>query len=275
MRATRTIARWSNLARWLVALALSGASATALAAHPMNTKPPLKHIHVSIRDTAAVRTGAMYYMHQCLACHSLQVMRFSDLAKPLGLTQAQVQQFLKVSTKRPLQTIVSPMPPKLIKSYLGIAPPDLSVESQLRSADWLYTYLTSFYVDPKRPTGVNNVVVHNVAMPDVFAGLQGLQSPVMKPGYRFGSPTPIAMGVKPLTQGSMTPAQFDTMATDIVAFLEYTGHPHRELRHRIGLWVMIAIAVWIILAYIMYKLYWRDVALPHGPRWWSYWKRKR
>lgn len=274
MRATGKKARWPRVAGWLVACALAGVTVGAFAAHPVNTEPPLKHVQINLDDTAAIRTGAMYYMHQCLACHSLQAMRFSELAAPLHLTEAQVQQFLTVSTRRPLETIVSPMPEKLVTGYLGIAPPDLSVESQLRGADWLYTYLTSFYADPTRPTGANNVVVHNVAMPDVFAGLQGLQSPVMKPGFRFGSPAQIAMGVKPLTQGSMTPAQFDTMARDIVAFLEYTGHPHRQLRHEIGLWVMVGTAVWVILTYLVYKLFWRDVEKPHGPRWWSYWKKK-
>lgn len=237
------------------------------------TQPPLKHVRINMNDKAAVRTGAMYFTHQCLACHSMQGMRFVELAAPTGLTEKEVEKYLKISNHRVLETIVSPMPAALAKSYFGVVPPDLTDEIYLRGPDWLYTYLTSFYVDPKRPTGANNVAFHNVAMPDVFAGLQGLQSPVMKPGFRLGKAMPVAVGVKPLTQGSMTPAQFDAMAKDLVTFIDYAGHPHQQESHAIGLWVLVATAVWTILAYLTYRLFWRDVVRPHGPRWWSYWKR--
>lgn len=247
-------------------------SPVVLAVHP-NTKPPLKHMHVDLKDKAALRTGAMYFMHQCMACHSLQGARFSELAPALGLTKKQIQASINISRRGFLDTIVSPMPPAFAKSYLGVAPPDLTDETNLRSIDWLYTYFTSFYVDPSRPTGVNNVAFHNVAMPDVFAGLQGLQSPVTRPGYRYGQKVPIAVGVKPLTQGSMSPAQFDHMARDLVAFLYYMGHPHQQQSHAIGFWVLIITAFWTILVYLMYRLFWRDIDRPHGPRWWSYWKR--
>ncbi|MGH8111396.1 MAG: cytochrome c1 [Rhodanobacteraceae bacterium] len=253
----------------ICALGIAGAAS----AQPANTVPPLKHIQVNLNDTAALRTGAIYFMHQCAACHSLQGLRFQELAKPLNLTDKQMADLIKVSTRRPLDTIVSPMPSKLATSYFGVEPPDLTDEVHLRSVDWLYTYLTSFYVDPTRPTGANNVTFHNVAMPDVFAGLQGLQSPVTKPGILLGQHTEVAVGVKPLTRGSMSPEQFDDLAKDLVTFLDYVGNPHQQESHAIGLWVMVAMAVWIVLTYLVYRLYWRDVARPHGPRWWSYWKK--
>lgn len=256
----------------LLAIAGIGLAGTAFA-QLKTTQPPLRHVQINIADKAAVRTGAMYFTHQCLACHSMQGMRFSELAAPTGLTDKDVEQFLKISNQRMLQTIVSPMPEKLAKGYFGVTPPDLTDEIYLHGPDWLYTYLTSFYVDPDRPTGANNVVFHNVAMPDVFAGMQGLQSPVMRPGFRLGKRMPVAVGVKPLTAGRMTPAQFDAMAKDLVTFIDYAGHPHQQESHAIGMWVLIATAIWTILAYILYRLFWRDVARPHGPRWWSFWKR--
>lgn len=271
MRATGNLLRMRVVATLfaLFGVAFAGVASAQL----KTTQPPLKHVTIDIGDKAAVRTGALYFMHQCLACHSLQGMRFNELAAPTGLTEKEVQQFLVISNRRPLQTIVSPMPEALAKGYFGVVPPDLTDEIHLQGADWLYTYLTSFYVDPSRPTGANNVAFHNVAMPDVFAGMQGLQAPIRRPGFRLGKPTPIAVGVKPLTQGSMTPAQFDAMAKDLVTFLAWAGDPHQQQRQAIGIWVIIVTGIWTILAYVMYRLFWRDVVRPHGPRWWSYWKR--
>ncbi len=259
---------------WTAALALclAALAVPALAVHP-DTRPPLKHMQVNLKDTAALRTGAMYFMHQCAACHSLQGARFDELAAPLKLTRKQIQDRINLSGLGVLDTITTPMPAGFAKAYFGVVPPDLTDVVRHRSVDWLYTYLTSFYVDPSRPTGANNVAFHNVAMPDVFAGLQGLQAPITKPGYRTGQKVQVAVGVKPLTKGAMTPAQFDGVARDLVTFLYYVGHPHQQQSHAIGKWVLIVIAIWIVLAYLVYRLYWRDVEHPHGPRWWSYWKR--
>lgn len=259
---------------WMAALlALSGLGFAASAiAQPADTEPPLKHVQINTGDTNAVRTGAMIFMHQCLACHSLKGERFNGLAKLTDLNSKEVAEYLKISNRSMLDTIESPMPEALAKSYFGVAPPDLTYEIHLRGADWLYTYFTSFYVDPSRPTGANNVVFHNVAMPDVFSDMQGLQEPVMEEGYRQGQRTPIAMGVKAVSKGSMTPEQFDTVAKDLVTFIQYVGEPHAPERHAIGRWVLVITALWTILMYIVYRLYWRDVVRPHGPRWWTYWK---
>lgn len=262
--------------RLLIATALAVgllSVAVVASAQKADTEPPLRHMQVNLNDTAALRSGAMYFTHQCAACHSLQGARYSDLAAPLELSREQIQSRINISGRSVLETIATPMPAALAKSYFGVVPPDLTVEVRRRGVDWLYTYLTSFYVDPSRPTGANNVVFHNVAMPNVFAGLQGLQKPVTKSGYRNGHEATIAVGVKPLTQGSMTPAQFDQVARNLVTFLYYVAYPHEQLSHAIGFWILIATAVWIILAYLVYRLFWRDVVKPHGPRWWSYWKR--
>lgn len=249
------------------------AAAPAVLAIPPNTQPPLKSMHVDLSNKAALRTGAMYVMHQCTACHSLQGARYSELAAPLGLTRKQLESTFKPSDAGIFATITSAMPPGVAKKFFNIQPPDLTVISRRYSVDWLYTYLTSFYVDSSRFTGANNVVVHNVAMPDVFAGLQGLQKPVSKMGYRNGTRTEIAMSVVPLTHGKMTPAQFDHTARDIVAFLDYVGHPHEQESRGIGLWVLIVFAVLSVLMYLIYRLYWRRVKHAPGGRWWQYWKR--
>lgn len=252
--------------------------ATALAVGPANadtktTQPPLKHMSVDLSNRSALRDGAMYFMGRCMACHSVQGSRFKELVKPLDLNAKQVQKTLNPTGRRVTQTMVSAMPMDIAKKFLSKAAPDLTVIAKRRSVDWLYTYLTSFYLDPSRPTGVNNVVFYNVAMPDVFSGLQGLQAPVMKEGYRFGQKTKVAMGVKPLTKGSMSPQQFDTMAKDLVNFLYLLAHPHAQERHSMGPWILGLLGLLTILSYLLYKAYWKRVIPPQGGRWRQYWKK--
>ena len=242
----------------------------ALAGSTKTTEPPLRHMTVDLSNTAALRDGAMAFMQRCLACHSVQGSRFVDLAKPLGLTDKEVEKYLNPTSRRVQQTIVSSMPQGLAEKFFHKAPPDLTVIAKRRGVDWLYTYLTSFYADPSRPTGTNNVVFYNVAMPDVFATLQGLQSPVKKMGWRFGNKQEVAVGVKPLTKGLMSHQQFDKTARDIVSFLYYIAHPHQQERLAIGPWILGLFGLLSILSYLLYKVYWKRVVPPEGPRWWTY-----
>lgn len=257
----------------LVLLLAAVLAAPLAVAGTQTTAPPLKHIKINLADRSALRNGAMFFLQRCMACHSLQGARFGELARPLDLTTKQVQKYLNPTSRRVTQTMVSAMPSDVAKNFLSKAAPDLTVVAKSRSPDWLYTYLTSFYLDPSRPTGVNNVAFYNVAMPDVFADLQGLQVPVKKEGYRFGKRTKIAVGVKPVTQGSMTPQQFDNMARDMVTFLYYIAHPHQQERHAMGGWVLALLAALTVLSYLLYKAYWRRVVHPEGGRWWRYWRK--
>lgn len=225
------------------------------------TQPPLRHMTVNLNDRAALRTGALYVMHRCTACHSIQGERFSSLVRPLGLNDKDVQLYLNDTGRRIHQPIVSAMPAKLMKKFVAITPPDLTVIAKRRSVNWLYTYLTSFYLDPSRPTGVNNVAFHNVAMPDVFAGLQGMQRPVMKEGWRYGQKARVAVGVHQVTAGAMTHRQFDAVARDIVSFLYLIAHPHQQERQALGPWILGLFGLLAIISYLLYKAYWKRVIL--------------
>ncbi|MGC8517542.1 MAG: cytochrome c1 [Steroidobacteraceae bacterium] len=232
-----------------------------------STVAPLRPITVNLQDKAALRNGALYTVHMCVACHSLQGVRYSSLPKVLGMSREQFLATIGTNGHHYHDTITSNMPAAIMEAYVKIAPPDLTVIAKRRSAAWLYTYLTSFYVDPSRPTGVNNTVRYNVAMPDVFASMQGLQKPIMVQGLRFGSPAKVAVGVQPLTPGSMTRAQFDQTARDIVAFLYAVAHPHQQERARLGPWILGLFLVLSVLTYLIYKLYWRRV-ITSEERWW-------
>ncbi len=231
------------------------------------TQAPLRPITVNLQDKAALRNGALYTLHMCVACHSLQGVRYSSLRKILRMSRTRYEKVIGTNGSHYHDTITSTMPSGVIDAFVKILPPDLTVIARRRSPAWLYTYLTSFYVDPSRPSGVNNTVRYNVAMPDVFAPMQGLQKPVMVAGLRFGSPAQVAVGVQPLTQGSMSRAQFDRTARDIVDFLYAVGHPHEQERARLGPWILGLFLALSVLTYLIYRLYWRRV-ITSEERWW-------
>lgn len=243
------------------------AAAPAAQASTKTTVPPLQHMQVDTSNRAALRTGALYTLHRCSACHSIQGTRFSSIAKQLGISNGDMQRYINQSGRRVHDTVVSAMTPGIMKQFVNTEPPDLTVIAKRRSPDWLYTYLKSFYVDPHRPTGVNNVLFHNVAMPDVLANLQGLQAPVMTKGWLYGQRKEVAVGVKPLTKGAMTPAQFDATDRDVVDFLTLVAHPHAAERAALGPWILGLFALLSVFSFLLYKLEWRRVIMPTR-RWW-------
>ena len=256
-----------SLASVLTAGVLLLASSCAWAS-VATTQPPLKPITINLQNKAALRNGALYTLHMCTACHSLQGMRYSSLPAILGLSKNKFKTIIGTNDRHYHDIITSNMPPSVIYAFTKILPPDLTYIARRHSPAWLYTYLTSFYVDPTQPTGTNNVVFHNVAMPDVFAPLQGLQKPILIEGLRYGSPAKIAIGVRPLTRGSMTPAQFDRTARDIVTFLYAVAHSHQQERFRLGPWIIALFLTLSVLTYLLYKLYWRRV-MTSEERWWK------
>lgn len=262
--------------RWtcrLAVLVLALVATPSAPAQTRNTEPPLDHVSVNLHDRTSLRNGALVFMRQCMACHSMKGQRFAELAKPLGLDRKAIQTYLNTTGRGYLDTMVSAMPHDVAARFLDKQPPDLTVIAKRRSPDWLYTYLNSFYLDPSRPTGTNNVVFHNVAMPDVFAGLQGLQKAVTRTGYRNGRKQQVAVDTKLVHKGSMTPAQFHAMTRDLVSFLYYSAHPHQVQRRRIGEWAVLGLAALTVLTWLLYRVHWRRVVPPGGGRWWRYWKR--
>ena len=260
---TSVLQGWTKLGAVLLLTALAGSARASV----QTTQPPLRPITIDLHDQAALRTGALYTLHMCVACHGIQGTRYSELPPLLGLDKAEFMKTIGSNGRHYHDTITSNMSTALMMKFVDMPPPDLTEIAARRSPAWLYTYLTSFYVDPARPTGVNNVAFYNVAMPDVFAGMQGLQRPLMVDGLRFGSPAKIAMGVQPLTVGTMSRAQFDRTAKDIVTFLYAVAHPHQQERMRLGPWIIGLFVMLSVLTYLIYRLYWARV-ITDRRRWW-------
>jgi len=207
----------------------------------------------NISDQASLQRGAKLFFNYCVGCHSIKFMRYSRIGEDLGLTEQEVMQNFNFTGVNYGQTIESHMPPADAAKWFGKPPPDLSLEVRAKTADWVYAYLNSFYLDPSRPVGWNNTVFPNASMPNPLWELQGVQTAVKKDGSEEVEKLELS---KP---GKMTPAQFQQATRDLTNFLEYVSEPAALQRKHYGIWVLLFLAGFTFLAYMLKKEYWKDV----------------
>ena len=180
------------------------------------------------------------------------------MAEDFGLTEDEVQNNLNLSGAKFGETIQTSLTEEHAKQWFGKMPPDLSLIARVRGSDWIYTYLKSFYLDESRPVGWNNTLFPNVSMPNPLWQMQGLQHAV------YGKKD-AALGEAPVEKlvlkqaGTLEPEAFDRSVRDITAFLEYAGEPAAIKRQAIGVWVVLFLAAFTFLAYLLKLEYWRDV----------------
>lgn len=216
----------------------------------------LQQAPIDLNDNASLQRGAKYFMNFCASCHSAEYMRYSRLAKDIKITETEekdsavltdvVKANLMFNTTDINSHIKSSMTKKDGEKMFGVAPPDLTMVTRVRGSDWVYTYLKSFYTDPKRPWGVNNKVFKDVAMPNVLANFQGQQD--------------LVNDQLVLTKDGLYDAeQYDEMVTDITAFLSYTAEPYRADRIYTGVWVLLFLSIFFVFAYLLKREYWKDV----------------
>jgi ubiquinol-cytochrome c reductase cytochrome c1 subunit len=235
----------------LIAGLLLSASAFA------STEGNLQHAGTDIGDKAALQRGAKLYMNYCSGCHSLKYLRYSRMAEDLGLSEEDVQANLNFTGVKVGEQVNVALTEEAATQFFGKMPPDLSLISRVRGSDWIYTYLKSFYLDESRPLGWNNALFADAAMPNPLWQLQGLQHAV------HGKPD--ATGTAPLEHleiaqpGTLEPQEFDQVVRDITTFLEYAGEPAALKRQGMGVWVILFLAFFTLLAWLLKKEYWRDV----------------
>lgn len=217
----------------------------------------LEKAGIDLHDQASLQRGAKYYVNYCMACHSLSHMRYQRMADDLGIDTQTLRENLLFGDAEPGDMMTNSMRPSDGEVWFGTAVPDLTLVTRWRSPDWVYTYLKSFYVDPSRPYGVNNLIFPLVGMPHVLGDLQGLQEPVMETPK--GSSEPVVVGVRHAQAGSLAPEEYDMMVRDITAFLTYAGEPSQLERRRMGIYVLLFLGLFFILAYALKKEYWKDV----------------
>ena len=234
--------------RGLVAGLLLAAPALALASAGGVSLDKAK---VNVGDHASLQRGAKAFVTYCLNCHSASMMRYNRL-KDIGFTEKQIQDELIFTGRKIGDHMTIAMDPKAAQAWFGATPPDLTVIARSRGADWLYTYLRSFYRDSERPTGWNNKVFDKVGMPHVLFDLQGEQ--VLK---KAGKDDPGKLEiVKP---GKMKPAEYDALVGDLVNYLVYMGEPAQAKRTSLGVVVLIFLGIFFAVSWMLKKEFWKDI----------------
>jgi cytochrome c1 len=302
----------------LLACSVGALSVGAFAAEEVELEPA----NNNIANIPSLQRGAKYFVNYCLGCHSAQYVRYSRLAEGLLLSNQQLVDNLMFTGVQPFDTMSNAMQPQDAERWFGKAPPDLSLIARSRGPDYIYNYLRGFYEDDARPTGANNVVLPNTAMPDVLWELQGIRRPIYAgqegaakgaSGGNAGNATnagdagaagaenaagaaagadPNAAGAERtdgasadsdadadaadadageeskgeitgfevVHEGLLSEPEFDQVARDIVNFLDYIGEPIRLERERLGLRVIGFLLVFLLVAYLLKKEIWKDVA---------------
>lgn len=204
-------------------------------------------------DNAALQNGAKLFVNYCLNCHGASFMRYNRLTG-IGLTEQQIKESLMFTADKVGEPMRVAIRPDEAKQWFGATPPDLTLIARARAseagpgADWLYTYLRSFYRDDKRPTGWNNVVFENVGMPHILWELQG-QQVLNHETHKLELAVP----------GKLSAAEYDKQIADLVGFLVYIGEPVSGLRKQLGIAVLLFLGVLFVVAYALKREYWKDV----------------
>lgn len=218
-----------------------------------------------VNDMAALQNGAKLFVNYCLNCHSAAYMRYNRL-KDIGLTETQIKENLLFATDKVGETMKAAIDPKQAKDWLGANPPDLTVIARSRAgsggtgADYLYTYLRTYYRDETKATGWNNLALPNVAMPHVLWELQGERKPIFNEVEEHGQKVQVFSGkweqVKP---GSMTSLQYDQAIGDLVGYMQWMAEPAQASRVRVGVWVLLFLLMFSVIAWRLNASYWKDV----------------
>ena len=204
----------------------------------------------------SLQRGARNFMNYCSGCHSAQYVRFNTLGRDLNLSEEQLVNNLMFNAEKTFETIAATMPMDEALRWFGQAPPDLSLIARARGTDYVFNFLKGFYLDPDSPTGVDNRVLAGTSMPHVLWELQGFQNAVFSTDENgiehFES-------FEQVTPGSMSAEDYDEFVRDTTNFLEYISEPIRSTRRVLGVWVLIFLVFFWIIASMLKKQIWKDV----------------
>jgi ubiquinol-cytochrome c reductase cytochrome c1 subunit len=215
-------------------------------------------------DLGALQHGAKLFANYCLNCHSAAYMRINRLTD-IGLTEQQIKDNLMFTSEKIGDTMRAAIDPKQAKEWFGANPPDLTVIARAKAGhggtgpDYLYTYLRTYYRDDTRPTGWNNLAFPNVGMPHALWELQGERKPIFEEIEEHGHKVHVFKGWEQVKPGLMTPAQYDDAVADLVSYMQWMAEPAQNTRVRIGVWVLLFLSVFTLIAWRLNAAYWKDV----------------
>ena len=223
--------------------------------HPLDVAPK------RVNSQAALQNGAKLFVNYCLNCHGAVSMRYNRL-REIGLTDEQIKQNLLFTGEKVGDLMTVAVSPKDAKTWFGAMPPDLSVIARAKGADYLYTYLRTFYKDDTKATGWNNLAFPSVGMPHVMWELQGIRTAKYaeeKDPHDATKTVHVFKGFEQVSPGKLKPQEFDDAMGDLVAYLQWMGEPAQLDRKRLGVWVLMFLAVFTVLAWGLNKSYWKDI----------------
>lgn len=210
-----------------------------------------------LHNKESLQRGARIFVNYCLSCHSASYQRYNRMAADIGLTDAQVKSNLMFAAEKVGETMTVAMKTKDAEVYFGTKVPDLSVVARARGADWLYTYLRTFYTDDSRPFGVNNTTFKDVGMPHVLWELEGMKKLVNADELAEHPGT--APKFEQVSKGKMSAVEYDNAMRDLTAFMVYLGEPAKLVRYELGVYVLLFLALLFVVAYSMKKEFWKDI----------------
>jgi ubiquinol-cytochrome c reductase cytochrome c1 subunit len=218
-----------------------------------------------LTDDAALQHGAKLFVNYCMNCHSAAYLRYNRL-EDIGLSKEQIKANLMFGGDKVGETMKVALDAKQAKEWFGATPPDLSVITRSRSAagqgsgaDYLYTYLRNYYRDDSKPTGWNNLAFPNVGMPHVLWELQGERKPLFTKKMEHGHEVEIFSGWEVTKPGSLDPRAYDAAVADLVAFLQWASEPVQKARVQLGVWVLLFLFVFTLIAWRLNAAYWKDI----------------
>jgi ubiquinol-cytochrome c reductase cytochrome c1 subunit len=222
------------------------------------------HAGNEVSNIASLQRGARNFMGYCQGCHALKYMRYSRLGDDLVIPPPQLEKFLLPPGEKASNYILTSMPQADAEAWFGKAPPDLSLMARARGVDYLFQFLKTFYVDPTKPTGVNNLRLDNTAMPHALSSLEGLKRAVFEDVEEKNAEGQ-TVHVKQFSHfetvaaGSMSAAEYDVFVRDLVNFLDYVSEPTQAARRALGVWVVLFLLLFTWFAWSLKKEYWKDV----------------
>jgi ubiquinol-cytochrome c reductase cytochrome c1 subunit len=247
----------------LAVLAFSGAAQAAGGGIPWDKFPKER-----MTDLAALQNGAKLFANYCLNCHAAAFARYNRM-RDIGLTEQQIKDNLIFTGAKVGETMKVSLDPKDAKDWFGGVPPDLTLIARSRSAagqgtgaDYIYTYLRNYYRDDTKATGWDNAAFPGVGMPHVLWELQGQQRAVyadVADPHDAKKTVQVLKGYEPITAGTLSPAQYNEAVADLVAYLEWMAEPVQSSRVRIGVWVLLFLAMFTVIAWRLNASFWKDI----------------
>lgn len=233
------------------AFAVSGASMAAGGG-------PLPYSYkADVSNLPSVQRGAQTYMSYCSGCHSMKYMRYSRVGQDLEIPEDLLRANLMFTSDKLGDHILSSLKKDDGAKWFGQAPPDLTLETRARGESWVYSYLRSFYVDPARPLGVNNLVLPGASMPHVLWEQQGWQAKAEpkegEAGHGKASPFQLVQA------GTLDEDEYAKFVGDLVNFMAYAAEPGRSDRVALGWKALTYLLILFGFAYLLKLEYWKDV----------------